>query len=206
MIAAVPETAHGIRLAPLRAEDRDAAARVVAAAMLRNPIHRAVHGFDDVERQEGLERMFGALLHAHGRPGFVAWRDGAIVGAAVHGPPGACPMPAARRAWLQRRLASLPSAQRIHAWRAAWAQHEPREPHWHLGPLGVAPEAQRLGVGGALLCAFLAEVDAHRGLAYLETDTARNVTWYARHGFAPAGAAGVLGVACTFMRRAPRAA
>lgn len=197
-------TSLDVRLAPLTAVNRGAAALVIAAAMVRNPIHRSVHGRDDVERLLRLERTFAALLRAHGRPGIVALHRGAIAGVAVYGPPGSCPMSADAHERLARELADLPTAGRaLHA-RTAWARRDPAEPHWHLGPIAVAPPAQRLGVGAALLRAVLEEVDTEDGVAYLETDVARNVTWYARHGFESVGEEEVLGVACTFMRRAAR--
>jgi GNAT superfamily N-acetyltransferase len=45
---------------------------------------------------------------------------------------------------------------------ARWANHDPRERHWHLGPIGVHPEHQGQGIGKAMLGPFLKMVDAQR--------------------------------------------
>src|SRR5262245_52831373 len=34
---------------------------------------------------------------------------------------------------------------------SVWPKHEPRERHWHLGPIGVHPEHQGRGIGKAIL-------------------------------------------------------
>ena len=61
---------------------------------------------------------------------------------------------------------------------------DPHEPHWHIGPIGVRPEQQGLGIGKALLCAFLTTIDENGSSAFLETDVDRNVELYERFGFA----------------------
>ena len=58
------------------------------------------------------------------------------------------------------------------------------EPHWYLWTLGVDPPRQGQGVGGALLQPVLARADAEAQPCYLETDKARNVPFYRKHGFA----------------------
>lgn len=57
------------------------------------------------------------------------------------------------------------------------------EPHWYLMILGVDPPHQGRGVGGELIAPVLAEADAAGLPAYLETQKARNVPFYRRHGF-----------------------
>jgi ribosomal protein S18 acetylase RimI-like enzyme len=82
--------------------------------------------------------------------------------------------------------------------------HRPLAPHAYLATLGVAPERQRAGVGRALLAGWLAQVDAGKQRAYLETDSADNVTWYERFGFAVRAELTVLGVTVHLMEREPR--
>jgi ribosomal protein S18 acetylase RimI-like enzyme len=60
----------------------------------------------------------------------------------------------------------------------------PREPHWHLSLLGVAPERQGTGIGSALLRPILERCDREVRAAYLETSNEANLGFYARHGFA----------------------
>ena len=35
-------------------------------------------------------------------------------------------------------------------WLREWAQRDPDEQHWHLGPIGVLPYYRRLGIGSKL--------------------------------------------------------
>ena len=82
-----------------------------------------------------------------------------------------------------------------------WARHDPSEPHWHVGPVGVHPELQGRGVGKAMLAAFLDMVD-HQGLpAYLETDLDRNVRLYEEFGFQVVDQEDISGVNNRFMWR-----
>jgi GNAT superfamily N-acetyltransferase len=79
-------------------------------------------------------------------------------------------------------------------------------PHWFLNVIGVAPEMQRRGLGGALLTTVCNHLDREGLPAYLDTGTAENVAFYERHGFALA--AELLepksGVLIRGMRRDPR--
>jgi GNAT superfamily N-acetyltransferase len=59
----------------------------------------------------------------------------------------------------------------------------PDEPVWHLDTIGVAPNAQGIGIGAALMEHGLARARAERASVFLETGTARNVPWYERFGF-----------------------
>jgi ribosomal protein S18 acetylase RimI-like enzyme len=58
-----------------------------------------------------------------------------------------------------------------------------KRPHWHLWALGVAPEAQGRGIGGALLRPILDRADADIVPCYLETQTEANVAFYRKRGF-----------------------
>jgi ribosomal protein S18 acetylase RimI-like enzyme len=59
----------------------------------------------------------------------------------------------------------------------------PVEPHWYLSLIGVAPDYQDRGLGGALLGAMIKEVDGAGLPAYLESTNVRNLTLYERFGF-----------------------
>jgi ribosomal protein S18 acetylase RimI-like enzyme len=56
-------------------------------------------------------------------------------------------------------------------------------PHWFLNVIGVAPEMQRRGLGGALLTTVCNRLDGEGLPAYLDTATPENVAFYERHGF-----------------------
>jgi GNAT superfamily N-acetyltransferase len=77
--------------------------------------------------------------------------------------------------------------------------------HWYLLLLGVEPDRQGQGVGGALLSPTLARADAEGCPCYLETDSERNLRFYARHGFTVAreGVIGKDGPRVWTLRRAP---
>lgn len=94
--------------------------------------------------------------------------------------------------WLDE-LRSLPTIlaatgfsrlSRMSAARAAMDRHHPMDrEHAYLWFIGVAPEAQGLGVGSRLLAAGLERVDAQGLPAYLESSNIANVPLYRRYGF-----------------------
>jgi len=55
--------------------------------------------------------------------------------------------------------------------------------HWYLATLGVDPQRQGQGIGGALIQPVLARADAEGLLCYVETEKERNLPFYRRHGF-----------------------
>lgn len=61
------------------------------------------------------------------------------------------------------------------------------EPHWSLAPIAVIPEAQKQGVGGALIRHKLADIDASGAPCLLATQDEANRARYARYGWKPAG-------------------
>ena len=63
-------------------------------------------------------------------------------------------------------------------------KHHPREPeHYYLAVLGVEPELQGRGFGGAVLEPVLRRCDEEGTPAYLESSKERNIAFYERHGF-----------------------
>ena len=56
-------------------------------------------------------------------------------------------------------------------------------PHWYLAAIGVEPQRQGQGVGGALMQPVLARADAASTACYLDTHREENVRLYERHGF-----------------------
>jgi len=82
--------------------------------------------------------------------------------------------------------ASLPGlAERLGAYEAICDAHQPRDPHYYLGVIGVHPSLQGQGAGKALLEAFCAPSNhdrASRGV-YLDTANARSLEFYYKNGF-----------------------
>ena len=57
------------------------------------------------------------------------------------------------------------------------------EPHWYLMEIGVKPEKQGKGIGGALLRQLIEITDNDKKSLYLETETDKNVQLYKKYGF-----------------------
>lgn len=62
-------------------------------------------------------------------------------------------------------------------------QHRPKHPYWYLAFVGVRPEFQGKGWGGAIIRDALARIEGDGLPAYLETATPENVPLYLRLGF-----------------------
>jgi ribosomal protein S18 acetylase RimI-like enzyme len=131
--------------------------------------------------------------------------DGELAGVLVSAPPGAWPFPLppwrARLACLWTQ--GLRVARRWAGVSEVLREHHPLLAHWYLATLGVEPRRWGRGVGHALLTDWLERVDAKGGRAYLETDAARNVSFYERAGFRVVEPLNVLGVTVWCMERPP---
>ncbi|MFI9231636.1 GNAT family N-acetyltransferase [Streptomyces rimosus] len=66
---------------------------------------------------------------------------------------------------------------------AALGPHRPTEPVWFLGSVGVDPDRQGRGLGGAVIRPGLEAADVAGVPAFLETSDERNVRFYERLGF-----------------------
>jgi len=89
-------------------------------------------------------------------------------------------------------------------WLSCWGDHDPSEPHVHLGPIGVSPDAQGRGTGRLLMEHYCAELDRAGLAGYLETDRPGNVEFYKKFGFVVVGTASIHKVENFFMSRASR--
>jgi ribosomal protein S18 acetylase RimI-like enzyme len=56
-------------------------------------------------------------------------------------------------------------------------------PHWYLAGIGVEPDAQRRGIGSALLRPGIEAAEAEGVPCALVTNTRANLAFYGRHGF-----------------------
>jgi GNAT superfamily N-acetyltransferase len=59
--------------------------------------------------------------------------------------------------------------------------------YWYLAVLGVDPDQQGRGIGGALIQPVLENVDRRRIPCYLETMNQENLPFYEKHGFCAEG-------------------
>jgi len=170
----------------LKEGDLTAAAAICAEAMRDNPLHKRVFGSQPAIRAKRLQRFFLPLLGYVARRGRVygAFIDQQIVGVFGALAPSHCQPNLADLARLLPRLllTNTPlGLWRMAIWLGTWARLDPKEPHWHLGPLAVAPAWQRHGIGTSLLSYFFQqETDFPH---YLETDKEENVRFYQKFGF-----------------------
>jgi GNAT superfamily N-acetyltransferase len=112
--------------------------------------------------------------------------DTADNGAALFLPPGVSTVPLGRvlrtilpEAW---RFGLGPIGRYLAVMKELEAKH-PAGDHWYLATLGVEPDRQGLGLGGFMISAILKRAEAEGTTVYLETNKARNVVFYQKHGF-----------------------
>lgn len=139
----------------------------------------------DWQRRRLLPRHYRAMLRrVHLRRG-ATWTTPESEGAAIWFPPGTLSF--GRRERLAEIASLLPEGLhnfgRIRRWEKLIAKHHPREPHWYLETLSVAPTSQRSGIGTALIEPGLARADTDGLPAFLETQRQSNIPFYNRFGF-----------------------
>jgi predicted N-acetyltransferase YhbS len=192
-----------IALAPLVPAMLPEAARVLARAFVTNPLHLAAFGRDVLRRNEiffltGLSAMKGTKL--------VAVDGGRIVGV-IHwvDAPGCQYSGGEKIRMMPGLLTGLGArcALRILSWLSVWSADDPPDPHVHLGPIGVDPDAQGRGIGRRLMQRYCDELDTCGKAGYLETDRPENVAFYQCFDFDTVREIAVLGVPNFLMERPP---
>lgn len=182
------------------AEQLGQAAGVTARSMRDSPNSLAVSD-DPFVRLEMLYATFGAMLNDARVAG--VRRGQCVLGAAAAVAPGHCidsmipedvrtpdePAPAAT------------DAERFLYTGSVMAAHDLPEPHWHVGPVGVEPGFQGMGLGRAAMRLLCDEFDDHHRLAWLETDKPENVRFYIGLGFEVVEEVPMLTARFWFMRR-----
>jgi ribosomal protein S18 acetylase RimI-like enzyme len=172
----------------LRRDQIDDAARMLSRAFDDDPLMRYLEP-DDARRRRWLPWLFGTATKLGHLYGTVHTSDD-VAGAAIwlsDRQTGMHPMRMLRTGMLamplkvgmgafRRTMGTLNALEKLHK------EAVPPQ-HWYLAVLGVEPERQGQGVGGALLQPILAQADAQRWPCYLETQKERNVPFYRRHGF-----------------------
>ena len=187
--------------APARAVE---ASRLLALAFVTNPLNIAAFGTSRLDRNRAF---FLAGLAVMRGPTLVATDGSAIVGLVHWVPSPHCQLSPIEKLQMMPAMIGgfgLRSAIKVGWWLSAWSAHDPKEPHVHLGPIGVAPTAQGRGVGGRLMEHYCEAVDRNGATGYLETDRPENVAFYRRFGFVTTGEVTILGVRNFLMRRAGR--
>ena len=176
--------AHDIAAA--RREDAPRLATALAAAFYDDPVFRWFSP-DDGRRSAMLAPFFAVFAEAYIAHGETYASAGAA-GAALWAAPAGDPL-GAEQAYAERlgEIAGL-DAPRLFEIVEALEAHSPSEPHYHLQFLGVHPERQGAGTGGALMAPVLERCDRDGTPAYLEATNDRNRALYERHGFRATGA------------------
>ncbi|WP_425956341.1 GNAT family N-acetyltransferase [Xylanimonas sp. McL0601] len=185
-------------------------AGIIAAALLDDPVLRTFvpEGRDRLARLTELHVAALRIGPLHGGAIDVAREHpgGPVLGvAAWEGP-----HPTASWWTITRELPRLLHAVGSQAPQALRTQRvfdaaRPRVPHWFLADIAVAPGAQGLGAGSALLRHRLGAIDATEPLpAYLEATTASSRRLYERFGFEAGAELPVPGAPTAMLR--PRAA
>ena len=189
------------RISFMENNDLYESARVLSIAMRDNPLHIAVfeaHG--ENERLE-IEQMFIELFTK--RPGivFLAKENDKVVGVMRMN---SC---VGKKFEIdsEELKAQKENKDRKSVWFSEWALRDPKEQHWHLGPIGVLPTHRRSGIGTAFMKRFCKEVDKCGAKAYLETDMDANVCFYEKFGFEIISTSDIFGVENRYMTRDARA-
>ncbi|HEU6451157.1 MAG TPA: GNAT family N-acetyltransferase [Gemmatimonadaceae bacterium] len=191
-----------IRVESLSPKDVAEASRVLARAFVTNPLHVAAFGAGALARNEAF--FLNGLAVMKG-PKLVALEGSRVLGVLhwVHSPE--CQIAGLEKLRLvpvMLRSFGVGGATHMGNWLSAWAKHDPKEPHSHLGPIGVEPVAQGRHIGQLLMEHYCEDADRIGAIGYLETDRPENVEFYRRFGFEVTDEAPVLGVPNFFMQRA----
>jgi predicted N-acetyltransferase YhbS len=168
-----------LKISFLEKSDISEASRILSEAMLKNPVHIAVFQGHGEKERKIIEKMFFELLSDLPGITFLARINRQIVGVMR--------MKSCDGSKVFDENAQTEDENNLDwrksYWQNEWARHDPLDQHWHLGPIGVLPSHQEKGIGTKLLSRFCQEVDACLSPAFLETDTNKNVRFYARFGF-----------------------
>ncbi len=174
----------------LEARELTNAASVLARAFRDNPGITAMLGTKNPERRLSLlERLTPVLTRAyrdHAEAWIVRAPDGTIAGVALTAAPdGYPPRPAMELqiAWDVMRALPLVTTARLGVSDAILRHYHMQGRHHYLFMLGVSPERQGQGYGGALLRALSTRANDGRLPCYLETDKLSSVRLYERHGY-----------------------
>jgi GNAT superfamily N-acetyltransferase len=166
--------------------DTRTASDVLARAFVRDPVLTAFIG-EGPEQTARMTRYFELECRLAFAGYGEVWLDDDGLGAAMWRRPGGYPEPLSVQLRLLPRYLLLFPREFLRATRSLnrLARIHPREPHWYLFAVGVAPEATGQGRGSALLQPVLERCDTERLPAYLEASSEDNARLYARLGFEP---------------------
>lgn len=184
------------------------AGALVGRAMQDNPSLQRVFERCFSRRAAAVGEIYGMILRQTQAKGVIIGAFGAddtLLGVGALIQPGRCAAGTFEKIALSRVVQSCSSVEMalgFQRWQGALARRDPKDQHWHVGPVAVEPGFQRRGIGSALMQALCARMDKFPAMAYLETDRRESVPFFTRFGFKPVADAGVLDVPTWFMMRA----
>ena len=181
----------------LEHNDIQESAKVLSLAMLNNPMHIAVFGGSGENERLEIEKMFLELFYNRLGIVFLAKEGKKIVGVMRMN---SC-VGKNTKGESEGLRDEKNTNTRKSVWLTEWAIRDPKEQHWHLGPIGVLPSHRRLGVGSTLMERFYEEVDKCSSNAYLETDFDENVRFYRKFGFEVISTSDIFQVETRYMTR-----
>jgi ribosomal protein S18 acetylase RimI-like enzyme len=184
--------------------DQIAQAVGVAARALRDDPDWVAVSDDPLVRLEMLYSMFAGSLEGARVAG--VRRGNRILGVASAVEPGHCVgarLPPEVRS-LESPSKNASDSDRLMHFRSVLAAHDVDEPHWHVGPVGVEPGFQSMGIGGAAMRLLCEEFDEHRRVSWLKTAKTENVRFYVGLGFEVVEESPMLAAHLWFMRRQPQ--
>jgi ribosomal protein S18 acetylase RimI-like enzyme len=208
--------------------ERAAAGAVAARALRDDPLFLYLHGDDPLARMagayaafrepvrtpsdgRGLRRVLRSTRAAFdARPAPTVWGallNGDVVGTAAAAAPGSCfvdLLPVDVRAEPTGSEGAPGSPDRLARVMYELSKNHSTERHWHVGPVGVEPGLQGLGVGAKVMRLLCDAIDADGEIAFLETEKPENVVFYRRVGFEVTSESDLTGLHTWFMRRAPQ--
>jgi GNAT superfamily N-acetyltransferase len=168
---------------PYSAALLDSTVSMLAAAFVTNPLHICAFGPQRIDQNRSFLRI--GLRHMFSGRAFLALVDDQVCGyvhfnRSPHCLPAPEEIPLVATTLLKPLGEAIPQ---VIKWFTRWCHLDPEEPHVHLGPIGVAPDAQGQGIGTALMHCYIAYLEREGLAGYLETDKAENVEFYKKFGF-----------------------
>ncbi|HKF80280.1 MAG TPA: GNAT family N-acetyltransferase [Thermoleophilaceae bacterium] len=169
----------------LRPDDHEAVIRAVGRAFYDDPVFSFLLP-DDVRRARQLERGFDYFARRIWLPHEESYTTDSAVGGAFWLPPGEWHLSLLKQLTMMpgliARIGPRDMPRLLRTLSLIEAKH-PREAHFYLPVIGVAPEWQGKGLGTALLRVVLDRCDRDGLPAYLEASSERNRACYERNGF-----------------------
>ena len=183
------------------AERLDTTVSMLAKVFVTNPLHISTFGPQRIDQNRLFFRI--GLRHMFTGQAFVALVDDQVRGYIHFNPSPNC-LPAPEEIPLVATTLLKPLGEAIPQvikWFARWCHLDPEEPHVHLGPIGVTPEAQGQGIGTALMNRYIEHLKQEQSAGYLETDKPENVEFYKKFGFAVRHQEQLIGTTVWYMWR-----